>query len=174
MNKFVKLECACDIGYDKGALKKTIENNIFTIFGNITQNSSIVIRYHGVLTDNHEKQFNIYYYFDTPDNTKTYIALKKCAKCSGECYCANIDLDCHSKLYFGFTDENNNIDNNVKKDFELSISPDPISNIMQRYGFEENPNLPICEDKTECVNKFKKILIGIQNIFKKLLIQNPT
>ncbi len=32
MNEFVKFECACKLGYDKGALKKTIENNIFTIF----------------------------------------------------------------------------------------------------------------------------------------------
>ena len=32
MNEFVKFECACDLGYNKGALKKTIENNIFTIF----------------------------------------------------------------------------------------------------------------------------------------------
>lgn len=32
MNEFVKFQCACDTGYDNGAIKKTIENNIFTIF----------------------------------------------------------------------------------------------------------------------------------------------
>ena len=32
MSENVKFECACDIGYDKGVLKKTVENNIFTIF----------------------------------------------------------------------------------------------------------------------------------------------
>lgn len=66
----VKTKCACDIGYDKGVLKKTLENNIFTIFGNLSQKSSIVIRYHGILTENNDKKFNMFYYFDSMESNK--------------------------------------------------------------------------------------------------------
>lgn len=171
MNEFVKTTCACDIGYNKGVLKKTIENNIFTIFGNLNQKNSIVIRYHGLLTENNSTEFKLFYYFDTPENDKSYINLQKCHKCSGDCFCANIDLEHHTKIFFGFIDENSIYDDNQGKAFELEIAPDPITDIMQRYGFEPNTNLPTCTKSQDKLNKFKGIISSIQKLFKKLLMQ---
>lgn len=171
MNEFVKIQCACDTGYDKGALKKTIENNIFTIFGNLNQNNSIVIRYHGVLTGNEEDistEFSMFYYFDKAENDKKVVKLKKCTKCTGDCYCAVIDLDINHSLYFGFFDQSNNYELNGQNAFELGIAPDPISNLMQRYGFEQNTNLPTCEENKDKMFAFKSFLDVIKNFFGKI------
>lgn len=175
MNEFVKTECACVLGYDKGALKKTLENNIFTIFGNVYQKNSIVIRYHGMLTENDgiaSTTFSMFYFFDNAENDKKIIQLQKCTKCAGECYCATIDLDSYHSLNFGFFDSNNKQEINLDKPFKLEIIPDPISNIMQRYGFEQNNNLPTLENKTDKIFAFKNIIDNIKNFFNSLLRQN--
>lgn len=171
MNEFVKFECACDQGYDKGALKKTIENNIFTVFGNLNQKNSIVIRYHGQLTENdgeNSTSFNMFYFFDGLENDKKIIKLQKCTKCIGDCYCATIDLDINHSLNFGFFDENNNYELNGNDAFKLEIAPDPISNIMQRYGFEQNANLPTCEENKDKIFVFENILNVIKDFFSNL------
>lgn len=171
MNEFVKFECACGTGYDKGALKKTLENNIFTIFGNLNQKSSIVIRYHGILTEkniNNSTEFSMFYFFDNLENNKKIVKLQKCTKCVGECYCATIDLDMNHTLNFGFFNENNEYELNTDKSFNLEITPDPISNIMQRYGFEQNTNLPTCEENKDKIFVFQNILNIIKNFFNNV------
>lgn len=175
MNEFVKFECACEAGYDKGALKKTIENNIFTIFGNLNQKNSIVIRYHGKLTEkdnDNSTAFNIFYYFDEAENDKKTIKLCKCTKCIGECYCVTIDLDMNHFLHFGFFDENNKYELNNNNAFKLEIAPDPISNIMQRYGFEQNTNLPTCNENKDKIFVFENILNSIKLFLVNLLKKN--
>lgn len=171
MSEFGKFECACDLGYDKGALKKTIENNIFTIFGNLNQKNSIVIRYHGQLTENdtnNSTEFSMFYYFDDHENDKKIVKLHKCCKCIGDCYCATIDLNTNHSFCFGFLDSNNNSEINGNKAFELNIAPDPISNIMQRYGFEQNINLPTCEINKETAFFFQNILAAIKGFFSTI------
>lgn len=170
MNEFVNFECACNAGYDKGALKKTIENNIFSIFGNLNQKNSIVIRYHGQLTekeDNNLTEFSMFYFFDILENDKKIIRLNKCAKCAGDCYCATIDLDMYHTLNFGFEDSNGNYELNNNSLFKLNILPDPISNIMQRYGFEQNTSLPTLEKTKDSIFTFENILNSIKLFFKR-------
>lgn len=170
MNEFVKFECACDVGYDKGALKKTIENNIFTIFGNLHQKSTIVIRYHGILTDTDcPAEYNMFYFFDDHPQDKIIIKLKKCNKCSGECYCSTIDLGDNTSISFGFFNDTKTYELNNNMTFNLKIVPDPISHIMQRYGFEQNTNLPICEEKSCKTFSFKNILNNIKTFFISLI-----
>ena len=169
----VNLKCACDEGYDKGVLKKTIENNIFTIYGHLNQKNTIVVRYHGELTNNElneTKEFNIFYYFDNmKQNTKT-IKLQKCTKCIGECYCCTLDLDSYRSLHFGFFDNYGNYELSCNTIITLDIAPDPISSLMQRYGFEENTNLPTYEKNNDNLFAFKSIFNSIKlffnNIFK--------
>ena len=172
MNKIVKFECACETGYDKGAIKKTIENNIFTVFGNPNQNNSIVIRYHGMLTENdfnNSTAFHMFYYFDQLETDKKVISLEKCTKCPGECYCTNIDLGaCHS-LSFGFFNQSNEYELNCNKPFELSIAPDPIATFMQRHGLEQNVNLPTIEVEKTKIFAFQDILCAIKCFFSNLL-----
>ena len=161
MCEIEKTSCSCDMGYDKGVLKKTIENNIFTIFGNITQGNSIVIRYHGILTEKEDiASINLFYCFDSELNEKKEILLNKCIKSLGTCYCATIDLDTqHSKLFFGFKDAKGNIDQNQNNLFELKIMEDPITNIMMRYGLDDNKNLPVKAMENHKFSRFLKHLI---------------
>ncbi len=175
MNEFVNFECACNTGYDKGALKKTIENNIFSIFGNLNQKNSIVIRYHGILTAKEEDNstvFSMFYYFDNLENDKKTIKLHKCTKCAGDCYCATIDLDMYHTLNFGFLNNNGNYELNNSYPFKLDILPDPFSNIMQRYGFEQNTALPTLEKSKDKFFVFESILNKIKVLFKKYLKNN--
>jgi len=171
MNEFVKFECACDEGYDKGALKKTIENNIFTVYGNLNQKNSIVIRYHGELTeDSHDdcKEFNMFYFFNNAESEKKTIKLQKCAKCSSDCYCCTLDLDMNHALNFGFFDKKNNYEINSSNSFELEIFPDPISSLMQRYGFEKNTNLPTNPQAESNLFTLKNIFNNIKNYIQCL------
>lgn len=148
---------------------------IFLLFsGNLNQNSTIVIRYHGTLTENdanNSTEYSMFYYFDEAENDKKVIKLHKCTKCVGECYCATIDLDINHRLNFGFFDGSNKYEINTDKAFQLEIAPDPISNIMQRYGFEQNTNLPVIEDKNSKSFAMQNILNAIKeffgNLFKK-------
>lgn len=145
---------------------------IFLLFsGNLNQNSTIVIRYHGTLTENdgnNSTEYSMFYYFDEAENDKKVIKLHKCTKCVGECYCATIDLDINHRLNFGFFDESNKYEINTDKAFQLEIAPDPISNIMQRYGFEQNTNLPVIEDKNSKSFAMKNILNAIKEFFGSL------
>ena len=175
MNEFVNFECACNIGYDKGALKKTIENNIFSIFGNLNQKKSIVIRYHGKLTDiedNNSTEFSMFYFFDNLESDKKTVKLHKYSKCPGECYCATIDLDMYHTLNFGFLDNNENYELNGNIPFKLDILPDPISNIMQRYGFEQNTSLPTVPHKKDNIFTFESIFNSIKLFFKNCFKYN--
>ena len=167
MSENVKMSCSCDTGFDKGALKKTIENNIFTIFGNMVENNSIVIRYHGLLSDNPDtNSFSIVYYFDSEIENKRELTLTKCTKCEGQCYCGAIDLKSHSKMFFVFKNEEGQLEQNGENIFELCILKDPISSIMQRYGFEANTNLPIEKDSlSKHENHFKNIIESIKLFF---------
>ena len=168
----VKLSCACDQGYSKGVLKKTLENNIFSIFGNITKNNSIVIRYHGELTTNVDQNsvFDIAYFFDSNDQDIQTVPLYKCTKCIGDSYCVTIDLEKFSNLHFCFKDEKNNYEKNQDKMFCLNIAEDPIESIMQRYGFEKNENLPVSTITTYSeLNHIKTLMQKIKSFLSSFL-----
>ena len=113
----------------------------------------------------------MFYYFDEAKNDKNIIKLQKCTKCDGECYCATIDLDINHCLNFGFFNADDKYELNGENPFRLEIAPDPIANIMQRYGFEQNTNLPTCEESKDKIFVFENLLNKIKhffyNIFKK-------
>ena len=156
----------------KAHLKRQ-QKTIFLLYsGNINQGNSIVIRYHGILAENtvsNSTQFNIFYYFDKSENDKKTLKLQKCTKCDGQCYCATIDLDMFHSLHFGFYNENFEYELGKETPFTLDISPDPITDIMQRYGFEQNKNLPTYSATTDEINVFKEIVNKIKSFFNKVL-----
>ena len=50
----------------------------------------------------------------------------------------------------------------------MEIKKDPIEALMQRYGFEENKKLPVCETKKEDkLNVFKTLIENIKSLFSK-------
>lgn len=113
----------------------------------------------------------MFYYFDQAENDKKIIELQKCTKCIGDCFCATLDLDTNHTLHFGFFNGNNyELNNNTA--FKLEIAPDPIANIMQRYGFEHNNNLPTYEEKNDKMFALQNIFATIKNFFKKIFNKN--
>lgn len=178
MNENVNNSCICGIAYTNGVFKKTIENNIFTIFGNICKNNNIILRYHGELIDNicYEQYGNnlyIKYFFDDDKSTTTSLNLAKCTKCVGENYCMLLALDNHSKITFSFCLKEDLGKENLMS-FNLNIKEDILTNFINKYSEDEttaiNYNLPVLENK-HTIN-FKKILQGIKeyllSIKKKL------
>ncbi len=167
MNENVNNTCICKLACDKCIIKKTIENNIFTIFGNISKNNSIVLRYHGELIDSicyekYENNLYIKYFFD--DNKAAIINqnLAKCTKCIGENYCALIDLGNHEKITFSFCTKENLEKENLMS-FNLNISEDLLSAVMDKYDDELNKNLPVIESNKEI--KIKNIIQTIKDYF---------
>ena len=110
----------------------------------------------------------MFYYFDEAENDKKIVTLKKCTKCTGECYCATIDLDINHSLNFGFFDDKQNYELNNDNSFRLEITPDPISNLMQRYGFEQNTNLPTFEENKDKIFVLQNIINTIKSFFTNL------
>lgn len=180
MNENVKITCACELGYDKGALKKTIENNVFTIYGNLNKNNYIVIRYHGelidnIMPDNYENNLFVSYYFDGDDKKVQHLPLAKCNKCIGESYCTLISLEEHNNIcfYFSLHDNSSSAHDNSfltepeKQIYNLNIFKDPISDIFEKYGLEENTNLPVLEQESNL--QIYKFIQTIKSFFTKIL-----
>ncbi len=170
MNENENNTCICNLACDKCTIKKTIENNIFTIFGNVSKNSSIVLRYHGELIDSicyekYENNLYIKYFFDDDKATTIYQCLAKCTKCVGENYCVLIDLGNHEKITFSFCSKDN-MDKNDLMSFNLNISEDLLSLVMNRYEDKANENLPVVESKKEI--KIKNIIQTIKDYFASL------
>ena len=175
MNENVKVTCSCELGYDKGVLKKTIENNIFTIYGNITKNNYIILRYHGELIDNidyenYENNLYISYFFDNNKEQTKISPLAKCNKCVGENYCALISLENYNNITFEFYQEKENhehiSDNTEISSFKLDIKNDLLTDILQKYGIEENTKLPVTTKANEL--PIIKIINSIKDLFLSL------
>ncbi|MBR6689140.1 MAG: hypothetical protein IKL68_03910 [Clostridia bacterium] len=167
MNENVNNSCICTIGYEKGAFKKAIENNIFTIFGNISKNNSVVLRYHGELIDNicyeqYENNLYIKYFFNDDKNTIHKTKLAKCTKCIGENYCVLLDLKHYDKITFSFCVEQD-IEKEDMMSFTLNIKEDLLSSFMERYEDVANSNLPAIETKHEL--NIKNILQTLKEYF---------
>ena len=173
MNENVKVSCVCARGYDKGVLKKTIENNIFTVYGNLNKNSYILLRYHGQLIDNidynnYTNNLYISYFFDGNKENISNSTLAKCEHSVGENYCALISLDEHDCIDFQFYLRSENEDNICSEatTFKLDIQIDPLENLIQKHGLADITALPVSQEENEI--KFKKILNSIKKIFSSL------
>ena len=178
MDENVKHKCICELGCDKGALKKTIENNVFTIYGNITKNSYVILRYHGELIDNinhnnYQNDLYISYYFDDKPE-KHILCLAKCSKCVGESYCALIALEDYSKISFEFfqLEQDKHIIGKNETSFSLNIENNTLNDFLKKYGLEENANLPVIEDKHEI--QLKKIINNIKSFLLSLFRKADT
>lgn len=174
MNKNENTACICNLGCEKGAFKKQIENNIFTIFGNITKNNSIILRYHGELIDNicyeqYENNLYIKYFFDDDKNNMFETPLAKCTKCIGENYCALIELKEYNKITFSFCLKEN-LEKEKLMSFNLNINDDLLTAFMNKYDDNINTNLPVLESRqTITLKDILQKITGYLSIIKKKL-----
>lgn len=177
MNNVVDLHCTCEEGCNKGVFKKTIENEKFSIFGNLNKNNCIILRYYGKLTKSTEEieledntELYMYYTFDNNWQDKKHIQMGKCLIGRNNDFCIHIDLENHDLISFGFYDNKGKFD--LKEDsltYSFTISNDIISDIMKRYGFEANKELPtIVEYKVNYMINVESVLLKLKKVFKKL------
>ena len=174
MNKNEVEKCYCEIGFQKGAIKKSCEFENFSIFGNLMKKNTIVIRYNGSLAKNNIEKKNhkiiLYYVFNNDWTNKKELVLANCEHDKG-CYCTSIDLEDNLNITFGFCNNLGEYDKDLSNSYSLKIANNTIDDIMKRYGMEANTDLPVPQAETNdinnCFNIFNKIKNYILNIFKK-------
>lgn len=177
MSNVVDFHCTCEEGCNKGAFKKNVEDEKFTIFGNLNKNNCMILRYHGELVKPNEdadlekpKEIYMYYTFDNNWQDKHHVQMSKCLIGRNHEFCINIDLEQHSLISFGFYNNYGKFD--IKDDsttYCFNIGNDIISDIMKRYGLEDNKELPaVVEYKVSYMMSTESTLVRIKNFFKSL------
>lgn len=171
MNENAVEKCSCDIGIENGAISKFFEFDNFTIFGNLSKNSSIVIRYNGTLCNKKKDGIThpilIYYVFDNDWTNKNDVFMTKCYH-HADTFCVNIDLEQHNSITFGFYNSIGEFDKNYAESYNLKISEDKIDDIMKRYNLEDSTNLPIAPKQTEILS-MSAFFASIKNWFKTII-----
>lgn len=167
-------KCYCELGFEKGAIKKSCEFENFSIFGNLMKKNTIVIRYNGCLTKTHLNKSHkiiLYYVFNNEWTNKQEIELKPCLH-EKDSFCATIDLRDNMCITFGFYNSNGEYDKNLANSYSLKIANNTIDDIMKRYGIEENHELPVTLKDTKNMSRissiFSKIKGLITNIYSKI------
>lgn len=170
MNNNSNITCICNIGFNEGALKKVIENNIFTIFGNVSKNNTIVLRYHGELIDNicyehYNNNLYIRYFFDDDVTNTIDLPLAKCTKSIGENYCCIIELGQHEKITFFFANDKDLRKEDIElMNFNLKINDNLLDTFIEKYD-NYSSNLPVLENNKGITLK------GIINRIKAYLVK---
>ncbi len=178
MNENSNFSCICKLGYEQGAYIKAIENNIFTIYGNIATNNTIIMRYHGQLIDNicyeqYENNLFIKYFFDNNFEEIKTIALAKCTKSHGENYCGLINLENHDNITFSFFSPNQEPDEQ-NMTFNLPIQNNILEDFIDKYDEEKNTALPVVSENKliEFLEVIDNIKLFFKNIFHKKISTN--
>lgn len=167
MNEFGVEKCYCEVGYMKGAIKKNCEFENFSIFGNLMQKNTIVIRYNGILAKSNSDKITLYYVFNNDWTNKKEITLTTCEHEKGA-FCASIDLEDYLNITFGFYNNSGTYDMNLANSYSLKIATNTIDDIMKRYSLEPNESLPISQENSTKLHTFSSIINGIKNIFKNI------
>lgn len=168
-------KCNCDAGFENGAILKNIDEKDFEIYGNLTKNNFIVIKYKGKLKEicvNKEpgcdlKKIYLVYYFNNDISTLKTIELTKCLHAQITCFCTLFELEFNNSLSFYFIDSSGIIDNNDGKSYNYDITFDQIKILMEKYCGKENKNLPkIAEEKSSLFSIIAALFIKIKNYMK--------
>lgn len=131
MDNTVPIECCCISAYDKGCAEMTFENDSFSIYGQLFENSYILIKCHDVADDIVSPTLKAT--FNNGSEQKD-LPLSKCLHGKDGDYCALLNLE---KNYF----LNLCMNNSDEKNISIKINKDPLVEIMQRYNLDKNPEL---------------------------------
>ena len=159
--------CCCNDAVKKGIYTKSLENDNFSIYGNLMHGRSILLNYHGKLiknnditTDDKSKAPNIYLYycFDNNWNDKKIVNMNVCNKNSNLNYCAIIDIPENENINIAFTNDDDDWDVTEKGTYYLKIYPDIEKIILRRYNLDAAPPVIISENlPVKPINFFKKL-----------------
>jgi len=166
-------KCYCELGFEKGAIKKNCEFENFSIFGNLMKNNTIVIRYNGCLTkkhfENHHKII-LYYVFNNDWTNKKEIELKPCHH-EKDSFCTTIEQRDNMCITFWFYSTNGEYDKNLANSYSLKIANNTIDDIMKRYNIEENNDLPVTLDDTKNMSRISSVFTKIKGMISKMFLK---
>lgn len=141
--------CCCSEAAKKGIYVKSLENDNFSIYGNLMHNRSILLNYHGKLINSFNKlDYNkskipniyLYYCFDNNWNDKKIINMNVCNSNTYELsYCTIIDIPENENINIAFTNDNDEWDVTEKGTYYLRIYPDVEKAILRRYNLDGVP-----------------------------------
>lgn len=159
--------CCCNEAVKKGIYAKSLENDNFSIYGNLMHGRSVLLNYHGKLIKNNDitndeksKAPNIYLYycFDNNWNDKKIVNMNVCNKNSKLSYCAIIDIPESENINIAFTDDCDNWDVTEKGTYCLKLYHDVEKAILKRYNLDGTPPAIISENlPIKPINIFKKL-----------------
>lgn len=159
--------CCCNEAVKKGIYTKSLENDNFSIYGNLMHGRSILLNYHGKLIQNNDitnddklKAPNIYLYycFDNNWNDKKIVNMNVCNKNSKLSYCTIIDVPENENINIAFTNDADKWDVTEKGTYYLKIYPDIEKAILRRYNLDGAPPIIISENlPAKPMSLFKKI-----------------
>ena len=172
-------KCHCDVGFENGAILKSIEEESFKLYGNLVKDNYIVIKYEGILCKHLEKSknsdniyvddnINIIYYFNDDLTTLRSMCLTECLHSENKGFCSSFKLDSNNSISFYFTTSSGTIDNNNGNCFRYEIKKDPIKALMEKYCDKPNESLPTIKEEKQNMfaiffNWFEKIRQAFSN-----------
>lgn len=155
-------KCSCLSAFSEGIGEKSFENDFFSIFGQIVEEKSIVIKYHG---NEETTSPEITVKFD--ENEPMLIKLAKCEHGKKYDYCTTLSLENYRYL-------NIKVNNNFESCYAIKIMKDPLKKIIERYALDRDPEkLPTVTDSFSNIRSiFYKFLSSLKNIFNKNNVEN--
>lgn len=170
--------CCCSEAVKKGIYTKSLENDSFSIYGNLMHGRNILLNYHGKLiknnditNDNKSSAPNIYLYycFDNNWNDKKIVNMNVCNKDSKLSYCSIIDIPENENINIAFTNDAEEWDITEKGTYYLKISPDIEKAILRRYNLDGVPPVIISENlPAKPMSLFKRIKARTYTFFTTL------
>lgn len=155
-------KCSCLSAFSEGIGEKSFENEFFSIYGQIVEENSIVVRYHG---NNEITNPEIIVKFD--ENDPITIKLARCSHGKKYDYCTTLYLENYRYL-------NIKINENYESCCAIKIMKDPLKNIIERYALDRDPEkLPIVSSSFSNIKSFfHNILSYFKNTFNKNNLKN--
>lgn len=116
------MNCDC-INHLKDNLKLNIDEKKFSIYGNLNNGESIILKYHGDLLNEDNKFDDIFINFGYGNmwENRSTLKMQKCNYSDINTYCINISFIHKDTFYFCFMDNNNNWDLNNNSSFSFEI-----------------------------------------------------
>ncbi|MDD2627504.1 MAG: hypothetical protein PHD20_01285 [Clostridia bacterium] len=150
--------CVCELSTNEGILFKSFENSSFSIFGTLTKDKKVLLKYSGKLTSDDiiekSKTPNIYLYycFDNKWEDRNIVNMSICN--NKTTYCSSISIPECEYLNVVFTTDDNKWDTDETSAYNLKVYSDMEKAIIQRYGLDATP--PILSESNTIANTILK------------------
>lgn len=150
--------CVCELSTNEGILFKSFENSSFSIFGTLTKEKKILLKYTGKLVpESVEEQCKspniyLYYCFDNNWEEKKIVNMSICHNKSTYCYSISIPQCEYLNVVFTTNDEK--WDTDETSSYNLKTHSDMEKSIIQRYGLDATP--PILSNTSTTINTILK------------------